>query len=69
MGRRAAWFHGRVSFFLWSLVFFGLGVLALLFVGLMAWRLWGRAKELGREAARAGDSLARIGSRASSDYE
>jgi hypothetical protein len=58
-----------VSFFWWALVFIGLGVLALVFVGLVGLRLWRSAKELGREAARAGDSLARIGSRASSNYE
>jgi cbb3-type cytochrome oxidase subunit 3 len=58
-----------VSFFWWSLVFVGLGILALVFVGLLAWKLWRSAKELGREAARASDSLARIGARAPSYYE
>ena len=58
-----------MSFFGWSLVFIGLGVLALVFVLLLALRLWRSAKELGREAARAGESLARLGSRASYDYE
>ena len=58
-----------MSFFGWALTFIGLGILALVFVGLLGLRLWRQAKELGREAARAGDSLARIGSRASSDFE
>jgi len=58
-----------VSFFWWALVFIGLGVLALAFVGLLAWKLWRAAKDLGREAARASDSLARIGSRPPSDHD
>jgi hypothetical protein len=58
-----------VSFFGWALTFIGLGILSLVFVGLLGLRLWRQAKELGREAARAGDSLARIGSRASSHFE
>jgi hypothetical protein len=56
-----------VSFFWWALVFIGLGILALVCVGLLALKLWRSAKELGREAARASDALARIGSRTSSD--
>jgi hypothetical protein len=56
-----------VSFFWWALVFVGLGILALVCVGLLALKLWRSAKELGREAARASDALARIGSRTSSD--
>jgi hypothetical protein len=58
-----------VSFFGWALTFIGLGVLSLVGVGLLGLRLWRQAKELGREAARAGDSLARVGSRGSSDFE
>ncbi len=65
----ATWLHDPVSFFGWALVFIGLGVLALVVVGLLGLRLWRAAKKLGREAARAGDSLARLGSGASSNRD
>ncbi|HEX7104712.1 MAG TPA: hypothetical protein VF218_01980 [Acidothermaceae bacterium] len=55
-----------MSFFGWALTFIGLGLVALVMFGLLGLRLWRQAKELGREAARAGESLSRIGSRASS---
>lgn len=58
-----------MSFFGWALTFIGLGILALVGAGLLGLRLWRQAKELGREAARAGDALARLGSRAPSDFE
>jgi len=52
-----------VSFFGWALTFIGLGLVALVIFGLLGLRLWRQAKELGGAAARAGESLSRIGSR------
>jgi hypothetical protein len=47
-----------VSFFLWAVVFVGLMILAAAALALMGLRLWRQLKELGREAARGGESLA-----------
>jgi hypothetical protein len=58
-----------MSFFEWSMVFVGLGIIALAALVLLGLRLWRGIKDLGREAARAGDALSRIGAAAASDRD
>ena len=58
-----------MSFFEWSMIFVGLGIVGLAAVVLLGLRLWRGIKELGREATRAGDAFSRLGATSASDRD
>ncbi len=49
-----------MSLFPWALIFIGLGILALVTVGLIGLRLWRKVKAVAKDAAAAGQRLSSI---------
>ena len=43
----------------WVALFVPLGVLSVVVLGLMTWRLWGQVRQFGRDVATAGDRITR----------